>query len=114
MRPCGVGFGESVLLTAEGIFVAGAWTMVGGAEGAVAHAELVIDVVPSRACGGCKIDLVPGPLNVVDYGCECTVETGACVKRADLPGFHNEAGAGVAGCACGELPASEFDFVADV
>ena len=47
-------------------------------------------------------------------GGDGAVEAGAGVKGDGLAGWHADAGAGVASCACGEGAGGELDFVADV
>lgn len=116
VRPRGVGFREGVLLAGDGgKFPSAPGAVVRGAEGAVAHAELVANVVPAAAGrGGGEVELVAGAFDVVvGDGGEGAVEAWAGVQGDGLSGGDFQAGAGVTGRRGGKVSGGEFDFVAD-
>ena len=88
--------------------------MVGGAEGAVAHAELVVGVVPRRSGRGGEVDLVPRAPDAGGPGGQGAVEGGVEGDAGGLARFHRDAGAEPAGGGPGEGPARHFGHVADV
>lgn len=112
--PGGVGFGQGVGLAGEGGPAVGELAVVDGADGAVAHAELVVGVVPGGARGGGEVDLVAGTSGGAGPGGQGTVEVGVEVDGGVLAGVDGDAVAESADGGLGEGAARDFDHVADV
>ena len=114
LGPRGVGFGEGVGLAGRGGVAVGEPAVVGRSEGAVAHAELVVGVVPRRSRRGGEVDLVPRAPDAVGPGGQGAVEGGVEGDGGGLARFHRDAGAESAGGGPGEGSARHFRHVAYV
>lgn len=105
VRPGGVRFGEGVGLAGHGRLAVAELAVVRGAERAVAHAELVVGVVPGGAGRGGEVDLVPGAPGAAGPGGQGAVEAGVQVDGGGLAGVDGDAGAEAALGGLGEGPA---------
>lgn len=114
LGPRGVGFGEGVGLARGGGPAVGEPAVVGRSEGAVAHAELVVGVVPRRSRRGGEVHLVPRAPDAVGPGGQGAVEGGIEGDGGGLARFHRDAGAEPAGGGPGKGPARHFRHVAYV
>ena len=120
MRPRGVGFSQRIRLARHGRLPVAQFPIVERANGAVAHAQLIIGVVPRRSGrGGGEVDFVPcAPFHILVGGCpggQGAVEAGVEGDvRLLACGDGDAAGAaGAAGGGCGDASAGALDGVAD-